>query len=109
MNFRKTSEGGRGGSFPIQKISLRFFGKGKRYGHRFPGKSATLFSENRVGGSEAVWKFSENSSNMVEIVVPYQETQDQLPDRAAPGQGAALQSVLELISSYRCRGVPGLS
>ena len=27
MNFRKTSEGGKGGgSFPIQKISLRFFG-----------------------------------------------------------------------------------
>ena len=33
---------------------------------------------------------------------PYQETQDQLPDGAAAGQGAALQSVLELISSCRC-------
>ena len=72
MNFQKTSE--RGGSFPIRKISLRFFGKETGWGRctpkNFVAKSATLFSENRVGGSEAVWKFSENSSNMVEIVFP---------------------------------------
>ena len=93
MNFRKTSEWG-GGSFPIRKISLRFFrkfwgGKNNEFSEKGggsrqsewislqifgpPEKSATLFSENRVGwgGSEAVWKFSENSLNLVQVVIPY--------------------------------------
>ena len=39
-------------------------------GTNFPDKNATFFSENRVGGSEAVWKFSENSLNLVQIVIP---------------------------------------
>ena len=49
MNFRKTSEGGGGViSDPKNYVAL-FSVKEKRNGHRFPGKSATLFSENRLG------------------------------------------------------------
>ena len=72
MNFRKTSEGGGGViSDPKNYVAL-FSVKEKRNGHRFPGKSATLFSKNRVrgGGLEAVWKFSENSSNLVQVDFP---------------------------------------
>ena len=91
MNFRKISERG-GGSFSIQKISLRFFLlKNAKFGHDFPEKRqkgggvisdlknfvanlvrfgpvwkkiATFFSEKGAGGggSKAVRKFSENSS-----------------------------------------------
>ena len=50
MNFRKTSEGGGGViSDPKNYVAL-FLVKEKRNGHRFPGKSATLFSKNRVRG-----------------------------------------------------------
>ena len=50
MNFRKTSEGGGGViSDPKNYVAL-FSVKEKRNGHRFPGKSATLFSKNRVRG-----------------------------------------------------------
>ena len=67
--FGKLPKRGGGGSFPIRKILLRFFGKETGWGRctpkNFVAKSATLFSENRVGGSEAIWKISENSSNMV--------------------------------------------
>ena len=35
-----------------------------------PKKNAAFFSENR-GGSEAVWKFSENSSNLFQAITPY--------------------------------------
>ena len=80
MNFREKLEKG-GGSTQIQKISLQIFGKRgggplfEKFCCRFqylPKKSATQFSENRVGwGSEAVWKFSENSSNLVQVYAPY--------------------------------------
>ena len=60
MNFRKSSEGGGGGSFPIQKFMLQIFAIIKGYfGHEFWKKSATLFSENEGGGSRAVYNFSE--------------------------------------------------
>ena len=50
MNFRKTSEGGGGViSDPKNYVAL-FSVKEKRNGHRFPGKSATLFSKNRGRG-----------------------------------------------------------
>ena len=50
---------------------LHFFGKRESAtGTDFPDKSATFFSENRGGGSEAVWKFSENLSNLVQVDVP---------------------------------------
>ena len=71
MNFRKTSEWG-GGSFPIRKIMLRFFGKGKAL--RAPisrTKAQHFFPKIGWGGSEAVWKFSENSSNLVQVMLPY--------------------------------------
>ena len=43
-NFRKG-----GGHFRSEKLCCTFSVKGKRYGHRFPGQNATLFSENSVG------------------------------------------------------------
>ena len=71
MNFRKTSEWGEG-SFPIRKIMLRFFGKGKAL--RAPTsrtKAQHSFPKIGWGGvGEAVWKFSENSSNLVHVVFP---------------------------------------
>ena len=71
MNFWKTSKEGVGGSFPIQKISLRFFGKGKALrAPIFRTKAQHFFPKIEGGGSEAVWKFSENLSNLVQIVFP---------------------------------------
>ena len=47
MNFWKSSEGGVGGSFPIQKFMLQIFAFIKGYfGHEFWKISATWFSEN---------------------------------------------------------------
>ena len=83
-----------GGSFPIRKISLRFFRKfwgaknnefsEKGGGHAnpnefrckflgLPKKAQHCFPKiwcGGEGGSEAVWKFSENSSNLVQVDVP---------------------------------------
>ena len=80
-----------GGTFPIQKISLRFFRKfwgGKTMNLRkkggchanrnefrckfsgLPKKAQHSFPKIGWGGSEAVWKFSENSSNLVQVVTP---------------------------------------
>ena len=50
---------------------LRFFGKGKAL--RAPTsrtKAQHFFPKIGWGGSEAVWKFTENSSNLVQIVFP---------------------------------------
>ena len=86
-----------GGPFPIRKISLRFFRKfwgGKNNEFSEKGGGVTPIQMNFVanfwasrkkrnivfrkyggggegGGSEAVWKFSENSLNLVQIVFPY--------------------------------------
>ena len=69
MNFRK--KGGRNDEFSE-----------KGGGHSNPKNFVADFStpekkrnivfrnEGRVGGSEAVWKFSENSSKMVHTIVP---------------------------------------
>ena len=63
MNFRKSSKGGGGGSFSIQKFMLQIFAIiddtsvmnfGKFLQYNFPKMSG--------GGSKAVWNFSENSS-----------------------------------------------
>ena len=73
MNFRKTSK--RGAVISDQKNYVALFQQRESAtGTDFPDKSATFFSENRVGGgggSEAVWKFSENLSNLVQVVFPY--------------------------------------
>ena len=63
MNFWKSSEGGGGGgSFSIQKFILQIldlytglFGKKLQYG----------FPKIWVGGTKAVWNFSESSSVLV--------------------------------------------
>ena len=54
MNFRKTSE--RGGSFPIQKISLRFFGNFEGENNEFLGN---------LGGSLQSEKFVAKKRNIV--------------------------------------------
>ena len=61
-----------GGSFPIRKIMLRFFGKGKALRAPISRTKAQHFFPKIGwgGGSEAVWKFSENSSNLVQVNVP---------------------------------------
>ena len=53
---------------------LRFFGKGKALRALISRTKAQHFFPKIGWGSEAVWKFSENSSNMVEIVVPNKNT-----------------------------------
>ena len=74
MNFRKTSEGGvisdpknfvADFSVPNEHFSLPNFCTSR--------KRATKFSETRAGGggSEAFWKFSKNSSKMVQGSVRY--------------------------------------
>ena len=55
---------------------LRFFGKGKALRAPISRTKAQHFFPKigwGGGGSEAVWKFSENSSNMVQIVAPYRQ------------------------------------
>ena len=66
-NFRKG-----GGAISDPKTMLRFFGIGKALWAPISRTKAQHFFPKigLGGGSEAVWKFSENSSNMVEIVVP---------------------------------------
>ena len=87
MNFRKTSEWG-GGHFRSKNFCCGFFGNffgGKGGGHANPNEFRCKFSGLRKkaqhsfpkigwggggGGSEAVWKFSENSVNLVGVVFP---------------------------------------
>ena len=63
-----------GGSFPIRKIMLRFFGKGKALRAPISRTKAQHFFPKigwgGGGGSKAVWKFSENSLNLVGVIVP---------------------------------------
>ena len=81
MNFRKTSEWG-GGHFRSKKFRCGFFGNflgEKGGGHANPNEFRCKFSGlpkkaqhffpkiGWGGGSEAVWKFSEKSSKMVQI------------------------------------------
>ena len=97
--FGKVPKGGRGGSFPIQKILLQFFCiRNCTFGHEFPEKLwnrggvisdpknfvansvlvvmtlekiATFFpKKGGRGGSKAVWNFSKNSSIMDRTGVP---------------------------------------
>ena len=56
MNFRKKG----GGHANPNEFRCKFLGLPKKAQHCFP----------KIGGSEAVWKFSENSSNLVQIVTP---------------------------------------
>ena len=56
MNFRK-----KGGGHAIpNEFRCTFLGLPKKVQHCF------------LGGSEAVWKFSENSSNLLQVIVPYE-------------------------------------
>ena len=74
MNFRKTSEW-EGGviSDPKNYVAL-FRYRESATGTDFPDKSATIFflkiGWEGVGGSEAVGKFSENSSHLVQVMLP---------------------------------------
>ena len=65
MNFWKTSEGG--GGFPIRKISCVFSVAPRKISLQ---KAQHSFPKIGGGGSEAVWKFYENSSNLVQVDVP---------------------------------------
>ena len=60
MNFRKKG----GGHANPNEFRCKFSGLPKKAQHSFPKRG-------RRGGSEAVWKFSENSSKMENTVVPY--------------------------------------
>ena len=63
MNFLKKSKGGgRGGSFPIRKISLLIW----CYSKQVCGKNRNIFFEKGAGeGSKVVWKFVKKSSILV--------------------------------------------
>ena len=61
MNFRKKG----GGHANPNEFRCKFLGVPKKAQHCFP----KIW---RGGGSEAVWKFSENSLNLVQIVIPFQ-------------------------------------
>ena len=53
MNFRKSSKGGGGGSFSIQKFYVADICHYRRYfGHEVQKKIATLLSENERGGGQ---------------------------------------------------------
>ena len=60
MNFRKKGEG----HANPNEFHCKFSGLPKKAQHFFPKIGL------RGGGSEAVWKFSENSSNLVQVNVP---------------------------------------
>ena len=85
MNFQKTSDGGEvisdpknfvaffseifwgergGGHANPNEFRCKFLGLPKKAQHSFPKRGRGR------GGSEAVWKFSENSLNLVQIVIP---------------------------------------
>ena len=71
MNFRKSSEGGEGGSFPIQKFILQIFAIINGTLVMNSGKNLQFdFPKMRGGGSKAVWIFSKNSSVLVGQPVP---------------------------------------
>ena len=63
-----------GGHFRSEKLCCAFSIKGKRYGHQFPGQKRNIFFPKigwgGGGGPEAVWKFFENSSNLVQVTLP---------------------------------------
>ena len=59
MNFRKKG----GGHANPNEFRCKFLGVPKKAQHCFP--------KIWWGGSEAVWKFSENSLNLVGVIVPY--------------------------------------
>ena len=90
MNFRKTSEWG-GGHFRSEKFRCGFFenfgavktmnfrkkGGGHANPNEFrckflglPKKAQHSFPKIGWGGSEAVWKFYKNSSNLDQLVTP---------------------------------------
>ena len=51
-----------GGHANPNEFRCKFSGLPKKVQHFFPKIG---------GGAEAVWKFSENSSNLVQVVIPY--------------------------------------
>ena len=69
--FRKSSEGGEGGSFSIQKFILQIFAITDDTSVMNFGKNLQYDFPKMRGGSKAVWNFSENSSVLEGVGVPY--------------------------------------
>ena len=76
----KTSKRGGGGHFRSKRFRCGFFGnfEGKTknfffWDEKFVAKKRNIVFRPEGGGSEAVWKFSENSSKMVHRNVPKSE------------------------------------
>jgi len=85
MNFRKISERG-GGSFPIQKISLRFFCfKNANFGHDFP--------EKRQKGGRVISDLKNFVANLVRFGPVWKKIATFFSEKGAGGGGGGSKAV----------------